>query len=106
MNCCKITVLKTAVFDDLSGCCASVLTPCPCLREGQQFVAGFEKPEGFCDWAWNDLLRFVTALLTGGSFSRGTFEGWMKEEGTMIACCTDGLRPVVSKLERVEGDPA
>jgi len=26
---------------------------------------------------------------------------WMRQRGTMITCCTDGLRPVVFKLERV-----
>jgi len=25
----------------------------------------------------------------------------MKREGTMISCCTDGLRPVLYKLERI-----
>ena len=27
---------------------------------------------------------------------------WLKEKGTTITCCTDGLRPVIFKLERME----
>jgi uncharacterized repeat protein (TIGR04076 family) len=100
---CKITVLKTTVQSELAGdYCQQEVDPCPLLREGQEFVTGFEKPEGFCDWAWNDLLRFVTALLTGGNFKEDLFQGWMKDENTMIACCTDGMRPVIFLLERVD----
>jgi uncharacterized repeat protein (TIGR04076 family) len=28
---------------------------------------------------------------------------WMKDEKTFIACCTDGVKPVILKLERIEG---
>jgi uncharacterized repeat protein (TIGR04076 family) len=27
---------------------------------------------------------------------------WPKTPGTAIACCTDGLRPVTLKIERIE----
>jgi len=27
---------------------------------------------------------------------------WMKKDGTNIVCCTDGMSPVVFKLERIE----
>ncbi|MFA6363123.1 TIGR04076 family protein [Methanoregula sp.] len=29
-------------------------------------------------------------------------EGWMKDERTMIACCSDGIRPVVFRIERID----
>lgn len=99
---CKITVLKRTIHDDLKQYWHQELTLCPSFTEGQEFVAGFEKPAGFCDWAWNDLLRFVTALLTAGNFSTGIFEGLMNDDRTMIACCTDGMRPVIFKLERID----
>lgn len=99
---CRITVLKRTVNHDLKGYWQDDPAPCPCFTEGQTFVAGFEKPAGFCDWAWNDLLRFTTALLTGGNFSSGIFDGVMTDDRTMIACCTDGMRPVVFKLERID----
>ena len=27
---------------------------------------------------------------------------WIKKKGNMVSCCTDGLRPVIFKLERIE----
>jgi uncharacterized repeat protein (TIGR04076 family) len=35
--------------------------------------------------------------MTGGNF--GT---WMKNENEFITCCTDGVKPVVFKIERLE----
>ncbi|OPX59747.1 MAG: hypothetical protein A4E25_00939 [Methanobacterium sp. PtaB.Bin024] len=100
---CKITVLKTSLNSELAHeFCQDEVTPCTLFEEGQEFVTGLEKPEGFCDWAWNDLLRFISVLLTGGNFSEDIFQGWMKDDKTMIACCTDGIRPVIFKLEKVE----
>ena len=29
-------------------------------------------------------------------------EGWMERENEMIACCSDGTRPVVFKIERID----
>ena len=103
MSRCKITVLKTTLNSDLAArYCQNKVTSCPCFKEGQVFVAGLEKPVSFCDWAWNDLLRFVTVLMSGGNFSKGIFNGWMKDERTMIASCSDGVRPVVFLLEKIE----
>lgn len=28
--------------------------------------------------------------------------GWMREENVMIACCSDGTRPVIFKIERMD----
>jgi uncharacterized repeat protein (TIGR04076 family) len=100
---CKITVLKTTLQPEIAEeYCQADVSTCPCFEEGQEFITGLEKPENFCDWAWNDILRFVSVLLTGGNFSEGIFQGWMANHETMIACCTDGVRPVIFKLERVE----
>lgn len=30
--------------------------------------------------------------------------GWMKEENVMITCCSDGSRPVIFKVERLDGE--
>jgi len=54
-----------------------------------------QMPEGFCSWAWADIQRDVIHMGLGGDFP------WMKKPGVMISCCTDGLRPVVFKLERI-----
>ena len=100
---CKITVLKTNLNEDLAKeYCQNEVTACPLFSEGQEFIAGFEKPEGFCDWAWNDIHKFVAVLLSGGNFSKGHFKGWMRDDKTMIAYCTDGIRPVTFKIERID----
>jgi uncharacterized repeat protein (TIGR04076 family) len=36
-------------------------------------------------------------LMTNGSF--GT---WMKNKNNFITCCTDGIKPVIFKVERLE----
>ncbi|HEY9766292.1 MAG TPA: TIGR04076 family protein [Chroococcales cyanobacterium] len=99
----KITVLKRTLNEELAkSYCVNEVTPCSIFKEGQEFISGFEKPDGFCDWAWNDLFKFVAAFLSNGSFAEGVFEGWLKDRDSMIGCCTDGIRPVIFKLERVE----
>ena len=37
-------------------------------------------------------------LMQGGSIMKG----WMKDENTMITCCSDGTRPVIFKIERID----
>jgi uncharacterized repeat protein (TIGR04076 family) len=72
---------------------------CPMFDIGQEFIVGEdgEMPEGFCHWAWNDLYKVVTALRYGVNWELG------KEENgaPTVHCCTDGLRPVIFKLERI-----
>lgn len=31
-------------------------------------------------------------------------KSWMKKENEMIACCLDGTRPVIFKIERIDYD--
>jgi uncharacterized repeat protein (TIGR04076 family) len=100
----KITVVKKTLNSDLAEeYLVNKAGTCEAFSEGQQFFVdgNFRKPEGFCDWAWTDIHKTVTALYTGGNFSTGMFEGWMKNPNSMIACCTDGIRPVIFKVERV-----
>ena len=52
----------------------------------------------FCSEAWDVLLRYIYTGLQGGSIMKG----WMKEENTMITCCSDGTRPVIFKIERID----
>ena len=52
-------------------------------------------PEGFCGWAWDDIYKVVQALRFHGNFH------WFDEPGVSVNCCTDGLRPVVFKIERI-----
>jgi len=97
----KITVRKRTDSKQIFGDnppMGQAIEACSVFKEGQEFIVG-EKggmPEGFCHWAWNDLYKVVTTLRHGGNFP------WMKEDGTSVSCCTDGLRPVIFELRRVE----
>lgn len=100
----KITVVKKSLYPELAEQYVGMpVETCPVYTEGQEFIISglMIKPEGFCEWAWNDIYKTVVALARGGNFSRDTFEGWMKDDRTMITCCTDGIRPVIFKVERV-----
>ncbi len=52
----------------------------------------------FCSEAWDAISRYIYAALQGGSIMRG----WMRNENVMIACCNDGTRPVIFKIERID----
>jgi uncharacterized repeat protein (TIGR04076 family) len=101
MPTCKITVLKRSLNQELIDAYVSDTREdfgrCHAYEDGQEFVLeDFPlKPEGFCDWAWADIHRDVVAVMFGGSYP------WIGPRGTAITCCTDGLRPVVFKVERI-----
>jgi len=98
----EIKVVKTNTFPDLQKYAKQAIEPCPVFAVGQTFSTDEEKPEGFCEWAWQDIRPYVFALLTGGNFSRGPFKDWMKDDTTIVANCTDGLRPVTFEIKRVD----
>jgi uncharacterized repeat protein (TIGR04076 family) len=96
----KITVLKRMCNPDLAEFKASgSVEPCGHLEDGQEFVIDRwdAAPEGFCHWAWSDIHKEIMLVMGGGS-NRS-----LSQEGMAIACCTDGFKPVVFKIERVEG---
>ncbi len=96
----KITVVKKIdnrdIFGDEPPLEFTTPPQCDALEVGQEFICGISCPQGFCSWAYADIQRDIIHLLFGGNFP------WMKEEGTILSCCTDGVRPVIFKLERVE----
>ena len=51
-----------------------------------------------CGEAWDAVSRYVYAALQGGSIMKG----WTNDDRMMIACCNDGTRPVVFKIERID----
>ncbi|MCW4051094.1 MAG: TIGR04076 family protein [Candidatus Bathyarchaeota archaeon] len=71
---------------------------CTAFEDGQEFIVeNGRKPDGFCEWAWYDIKKDISILQFGGNF----WKNWMKP-GEMLTCCTDGVRPVSFKLERLE----
>ena len=95
----KIGVLSVIVNNELAlEYCGKQIEPCPYFRVGQEFIIEeFDKPKDFCPWAWQDIFYMVHTLWNGG-----TFCPWYKEAGIVIGSCTDGIRPVTFKIERIE----
>ena len=95
----KITVRKRLFLEDVvEEYAEGDWAPCDRLTEGQEFVVygkELEMPAGFCSWAWADIFKQVLTLARGGNFL-GT------KPGTFVTCCTDGFRPVVFLLERIQ----
>jgi uncharacterized repeat protein (TIGR04076 family) len=96
----KITVLRRfkpeEVFDQPPAKGPS-LDACGIYKDGQVFYVeeDGEMPEGFCSWAWDDIYKSVQVLRFNGNFQ------WIHEPGVSVNCCTDGLRPVIFKIERI-----
>ena len=97
----KITVVKKVNNKDMFGDNPPLgftgVPECDRLELGQEFISEGGCPEGFCAWAFADIHRDITHLHLGGDYP------WMKQKGTILSCCTDGVRPVIFKLERIEG---
>ena len=105
----KITVIKADVFQDLAeeygqpdenGIKSTHC--CPFFHVGDEFV--FNLKEGieggeFCQWAKAAIFPNLLAVAGQGG---ATAPGKKQDIPPHICCCTDGLRPVVFKLEVME----
>jgi uncharacterized repeat protein (TIGR04076 family) len=99
----RITVLKQLEVPDLAAEYAPAGSWGKCwMEEARVFeVEGgsdYPTPEGFCSWAWADIHRDVTMLRYGAD------PHWIRVPGTMISSCTDGRKPVVFKIERIDDE--
>ena len=124
---CRITVLETKCFSDYQEkyLADPQSGPCPCYHVGDVFeffrdgerddfwhcglntlvhtdadpatvAGGPEMPH--CSELWDAISRYIYTGLQGGSI----MQGWMERENEMIACCSDGTRPVIFKIERID----
>jgi uncharacterized repeat protein (TIGR04076 family) len=98
----KVTVLRRFFYADLAEeylIEGKSVGACPLLKEGDVFL--FEgnavMPENFCPWTWIDIYKTVSSIFAGATYS-----SWNNREHQSIICCTDGIRPVVFKVEWVE----
>lgn len=104
---CRVEVIDKKLFTDLQQ--QYLADPksgaCPFYEVGD--VTIFERYGGedtfwtqangaHCSEAWDCISRYIYTALQGGSIMRG----WTNDEHVMIACCNDGTRPVVFKIER------
>lgn len=102
MKKCRITVMRITRHEDLMARYENPIEhACP-LQEGQIFLAnGWEKPESFCQSAWDTLSLFVLALSHG---AENFYDGWMKNPRSAMLSCNDGFRPVSFLVEALDED--
>lgn len=96
----RITVMKKTVHEDLIEMYENPIEhPCN-IEEGAVYIAnGWEKPENFCDSAWESLSPFVMTLAYGGE---NIYNGWMKNKKSAMISCNDGFRPVSFYIEALD----
>lgn len=123
----KVTVIDKKLYPELQAqfCADPNAGACPCYNVGDEFIferygaaddfwhmgldtlkQGAGKVEDtaggkripHCSEAWDAISRYIYTGLQGGSIMRG----WMNDERVMITCCSDGTRPVIFKLERMD----
>lgn len=100
MNKCRITVMRMARYDDLIARYENPIEHTCDMVEGAVFIAnGWEKPQGFCDSAWQSLSPFVMTLAHGGE---DIYRGWMKDKRSAMISCNDGFRPVSFLVEALD----
>lgn len=98
----KITVVKTASYDDLISKYENPISHACDMRLGREFIAnGWQKPEDFCDSAWESVSPFVMTLAHGGG---DFYDGWMKNPKSAMISCNDGFRPVSFLIEALDED--
>ena len=110
---CKVTVIDKKLFSELQKdyLADPESGPCPCFEVGQEYL--FEREAGKDDFyhfgrelnppfpcaeAWDAVSRYIYTALAGGAIMKN----WTNDERIMIACCNDGTRPVVFKIERID----
>ncbi len=98
----KITVVRKADYRDLQEKYENPIEHTCDLTEGTVFVAnGWERPEGFCESAWESVSPFVMTLAHGGE---NFYDGWMKNTKSAMISCNDGFRPVSFLIEALSED--
>ena len=96
----RITVMRTARYDDLIEQYENPIEHACDMREGRIFIAnGRQRPAGFCDSAWDTLSPFVMALAHG---AEDFYDGWMKNKKSAMLSCNDGFRPVSFLIEALD----
>lgn len=98
----KITAVRKAEYTDLMEKYEKPIEHACDIKEGDVFIAnGWERPEGFCLYAWESISPFVLTLSHGGG---NFYNGWMKNPFSAMISCNDGFRPVSFYLEVLNED--
>ncbi len=98
----QITVIRQTVYDDLIEQYENPLEHACTMKVGQVFITeGWQKPDDFCDSAWQSISPFAMTLAFGGE---DIYSGWMKNKKSAMISCNDGFRPVSFLIEALEND--
>ena len=98
----KITVKRIARYDDLIAEYENPIEHACMMKLNQVFISvDAQRPEGFCDSAWESIYPFVKELANGGG---NFYDGWMKNEKSAMISCNDGFRPISFLLETIDED--
>ena len=106
---CKVTVIDKKLYPELQQ--KYIADPnagaCPFYQVGQEFIfSRYGNVDDFwtmgkgsqCSEAWDCISRYIYTALQGGSI----MHGWTNDDRIMIACCNDGTRPVIFKIDRID----
>lgn len=96
----KITALARTEYPELIEKYENPIeNPCS-IKIGEEYISyNLEKPNGFCESAWQSIYPFAMTLAYGG---KDFFDGWMKNPRSALISCNDGFRPVSFLIEAVE----
>ena len=98
----RITVKRIACYKDLIDEYENPILHTCSMKLNDTFIANaWEKPDGFCNSAWDTISPFVMALSHGAT---NLYDGWMKNEKSAMISCNDGFRPVNFYLEALDID--
>ena len=96
----KITAVRKACYPDLMARYENPIQHACHVGEGMVWVSvNGEKPQGFCDSAWDSMAFYVKELAAGGG---NFYDGWMKDPCSAMISCNDGFRPVSFYIEVTE----
>ena len=96
----KITAVRKTCYPDLMAQYENPIAHACSVEEGMVWVSvNGEKPEDFCDSAWDSICVFVKTLAAGGG---NFYDGWMQNPYSAMISCNDGFRPVSFYLEALE----
>ena len=93
----RITAIRKACYLDLMAKYENPILHACDIQEGMVWLSvDGQKPEGFCDSAWESMSFFVKELAQGGG---NFYDGWMKDPCSAMISCNDGFRPVSFYIE-------
>lgn len=96
----KITAVRRTCYPDLMEQYENPIEHACEVNIGDTWVSeNAQKPEDFCNAAWEGLAPFVKTLAEGGG---NFYDGWMKNPYSAMLSCNDGFRPVSYYLETLE----